>query len=69
MIKLDIDDSNNVIKFGHPLQEIQSDLENIIDGIVSQSKNLPRPENTIQRSDKQHLWDVPANDEIVEKAK
>jgi hypothetical protein len=30
---------------------------------------LPRPENTIQRSDKPHLWDVPPNDEVVEKAK
>jgi 16S rRNA G966 N2-methylase RsmD len=68
-IKLDIDQQNNVIKFGVPLAEVQNDLEIIVDHIVSQSKNLPRPENTIQRSDKQHLWDVPANDEIVEKAK
>jgi len=37
--------------------------------IVKQSQNLPRPENTIARSDKMHLWDVPANDELVEKAK
>jgi hypothetical protein len=30
---------------------------------------LPRPENTIARSDKNHLWDVQADDEIVIKSK
>ena len=37
--------------------------------IVKQSSNLPRPENTIARSDKMHLWDVQPDDEIVTKAK
>jgi hypothetical protein len=35
-----------------PLEEVQNELEVIVDDIVAQSKNLPRPENTIQRSDK-----------------
>jgi hypothetical protein len=30
---------------------------------------LPRPENTIARSDKMHLWDVKIDDELVVKAK
>jgi hypothetical protein len=30
---------------------------------------LPRPENTIARSDKMHLWDVKIDDELVTKAK
>jgi hypothetical protein len=37
--------------------------------IVQQSSNLPRPENTIARSDKMHLWDVQVDDELVTKAK
>lgn len=51
------------------LSDVQNELEVIVDNIVLQSKNLPRPENTIQRSDKMALWDVPANDEIVDRAK
>lgn len=30
---------------------------------------MPRPENTIARSDKMHLWDVKIDDELVIKAK
>jgi hypothetical protein len=30
---------------------------------------LPRPENTIARSDKMHLWDVPIDDQLVLNAK
>jgi len=37
--------------------------------IVGQSHHLPRPENTIARSDKMHLWDVQIDDELVTKAK
>lgn len=45
------------------------ELEGIIDAIVKRSQNLPRPENTIARSDKMHLWDVKIDDELVIKAK
>jgi hypothetical protein len=31
--------------------------------------NLPRPENTIAKGDKTHLWDVQLDDEVVMKAK
>jgi len=51
-IKLDIDQTKNEIKFDVPLEEVQKELELIVDHIVAQSKNLPRPENTIQRSEK-----------------
>jgi len=40
-----------------------------VDQIVKQSQNLPRPETTIAKSDKTHLWDVQIEDEIVIKAK
>ena len=36
--------------------------------IVQQSQNLPRPENTIARSDKMHLWDVHVEDDLVRNA-
>lgn len=69
ILKLDIDKESNQIVFGSSLEKVQYELENIIDMIVMQSQNLPRPENTISKSDKMHLWDVPADDELVDKAK
>ena len=51
------------------LDSVQSELEGIVDAIVKRSQNLPRPENTIARSDKMHLWDVKIDDELVIKAK
>jgi len=36
---------------------------------VAQSQGLPRPENTIARSDKMHLWEVSTEDELVKQAK
>jgi len=40
-------------------------LVSIIGMIVNQSQNLPRPENTIARSDKMHLWPVEKDDDLV----
>ena len=57
------------IVFSDPLDNVQHELEKIVDLIVQQSSNLPRPENTIARSDKMHLWDVQVDDELVTKAK
>jgi len=57
------------IMFDTPIEQVQQELEQIVDQIVKQSCNLPRPENTIARSDKMHLWDVQIDDEIVIKAK
>jgi hypothetical protein len=51
------------------LDQVQQELEGIVDAIVKRSQNLPRPENTIARSDKMHLWDVKIDDELVTKAK
>ena len=36
--------------------------------IAKQSEHIPRPENTIARSEKLHLWHVPENDELVRNA-
>jgi hypothetical protein len=44
-------------------------LLNMVNEIVRQSEYLPRPENTIARSEKLHLWHVPEDDELVRHAK
>jgi len=67
-LKLCISDGNK-IAFGDSMDYIQKELENLVDTIAKQSQNLPRPENTIARSDKMHLWDVQVDDEIVINAK
>lgn len=44
-------------------------LEGLVSTIVKQSEHIPRPENTIARSEKLHLWHVPEDDELVRTAK
>lgn len=67
-IKLDIEGTD--IIFADDLEDrVQQELEHIIDDIVKQSHNLPRPENTIAHGDKMHLWVVPEDDEVMEEAK
>jgi hypothetical protein len=66
-LKLSIDGTK--IVFSDSLDSVQQELEKIVDAIVQQSSNLPRPENTIARSDKMHLWDVQIDDELVVNAK
>jgi hypothetical protein len=56
------------VAFENYLHDVQKDLLNIVELIVNQSQNLPRPENTIARADKMHLWFVPTDDEIVKNA-
>jgi hypothetical protein len=72
-LKLTIEENENKnepkIVFSDPLDNVQHELEKIVDLIVQQSSNLPRPENTIARSDKMHLWDIQVDDELVSKAK
>jgi dynein heavy chain len=62
-LKLIINGQN--IQFETPLHDVQKELLQIVIAIVSQSQNLPRPENTIARAEKMHLWAVPTDDEIV----
>ena len=64
-LKLIINPHGDKIIFQNELHEVQKDLLNIVILIVNQSQNLPRPENTIARADKMHLWAVPTDDEIV----
>ena len=56
------------ITFPDQLNVVKRDLEKIVELIVTQSQNLPRPENTIARSDKMHLWDVSIEDDLVRDA-
>ena len=57
------------IVFENRLHDVQKELTNVVEQIVNQSQNLPRPENTISKADKIHLWAVQKDDEIVNKAK
>lgn len=61
-------DSNDSINFDFSLHQVNSDLKNIVAQIVQTSANLPRPENSIARADKMHLWEVPTEDEIAKNA-
>lgn len=63
-LKLIIDGQG--IIFADKPEWVLEQLVSIIGLIVKQSQNLPRPENTIARSDKMHLWPVGEDDEIVQ---
>lgn len=49
--------------------EVKEQLLKLVSEIIKQSEYLPRPENTIARSEKLHLWHVPEDDELVRIAK
>ncbi len=66
ILKLAIDGQR--ITFSDQLNVVKRDLEKIVELIVNQSSNLPRPENTIARSDKMHLWEVLIEDDLVRNA-
>ena len=66
-LKLVISGQN--IIFENRLHDVQKELLSVVDQIVNQSQSLPRPENTIARADKMHLWAVQKDDEIVKIAK
>jgi len=66
-LSLNINTTNQVI-FTDPLGEVSNDLLRIVTEIVKQSEYLPRPENTIARSEKLHLWGVPSGDQLVVQA-
>ena len=57
------------IVFENRLHDVQKELTSIVEQIVNQSQNLPRPENTISKAEKMHLWAVQKDDEIVKIAK
>jgi hypothetical protein len=56
------------ICFTDNLETMTASYLKIIEDIVLQSHNLPRPENQITKSDKQYLWCVLLEDEIVRDA-
>ena len=41
----------------------------MIDEVYRCTLNFPRPENTIARSSKTYIWQIPEDDEIVLKVK
>lgn len=51
--------------FADSLDSIKDDLLKIISDIVRCSHGFPRPENTLARRDKNTIWKVPFEDELV----
>ncbi len=68
VLNLSVNNTNQII-FADPPGEVRDHLLNMVNEIVKQSEYLPRPENTIARSEKLHLWHVPEEDELVRNAK
>jgi len=67
LLKLGAERDN--VMFTDPLHNVQKELVKLIDEIIKQSQNLPRPENIIGgRSEKNHLWDVSLDDELAKYA-
>lgn len=66
ILKLDV--SNNHVVFGDLPSNVQNILITQVGKIVQQSEHIPRPENTIARSEKLHLWHVEVTDELVSQA-
>ncbi len=64
ILSLNVSNTNQIV-FTDPLSEVKDQLVNIVNEIIKQSEYLPRPENTIARSEKLHLWHVPEDDELV----
>lgn len=68
VLNLSVNNTNQIV-FADPPGEVRDQLLNMVNEIVRQSEYLPRPENTIARSEKLHLWHVPEEDELVKNAK
>ena len=68
ILKLTTNQTNQIIFTDLPLQ-VSEAIEDLLATIVKQSEHIPRPENTIARSEKLHLWHVPEDDELVRNAK
>jgi len=68
ILKLAVNNTNQVVFTDLPAS-VSETLEGLVSTIVRQSEHIPRPENTIARSEKLHLWHVPEDDELVTTAK
>jgi dynein heavy chain, axonemal len=68
ILKLIVNNTNQIVFQDMPANVTDS-LEGLVNTIVRQSEHIPRPENTIARSEKLHLWHVPEDDELVNKAR
>lgn len=68
VLKLSTNQTNQIVFTDLP-HLVSEALEGLVKIIVKQSEHIPRPENTIARSEKLHLWHVPEDDELVTGAK
>jgi len=68
ILTLNVNNTNQII-FTDPIGEVRDQLLNLVNEIIKQSEYLPRPENTIARSEKLHLWHVLDDDDLVRNAK
>ena len=54
------------VEFADELENlIKVELIRVIDDVYRCTLNFPRPENTIARSSKSHIWQIPDDDEVV----
>jgi dynein heavy chain len=64
-VKLEAQQEGAQIVFADDLEEkIKSEILKVIDKILHETHDFPRPENHIARSDKVRLWDIPEWDEV-----
>lgn len=68
ILKLVVNNTNQIVFQDMP-GTVSDSLEGLVNTIVRQSEHIPRPENTIARSEKLHLWHVPEDDELVNNAR
>lgn len=58
------------IGFADDLEDkVKNEIIKIIEKILEDTHNFPRPENHMARSDKTKLWDIPEDDEVYSKVK
>jgi len=68
ILSLTVNNTSQIV-YTDPIPEVRDQLMNLVNEIIKQSEYLPRPENTIARSEKLHLWHVNEDDQLVKNAK
>ncbi len=58
------------IGFADDLEEkVKNEIIKIIEKILEDTHNFPRPENHMARAEKTKLWDIPEEDEVYSRVK
>jgi len=59
-------EKDNKIEFTDDLSFVKSEILRIITDLVELTHQFKRPETSISKSDKEYLWKIPLDDEIVD---